>query len=304
MDRKEEDRLFARAEKLASRLGADTPPTPPADGDVQVMMPSSDSSRLSHTEVDALTSASDSRVSLVDDRSPNARNPVTHGGYIKGFHVIDLGPLKEDREEVLAFYRGVDADLNPGQSMILQAQALEIAGLQWSLRRLQKWASRGYSVLDGQLGDYEPDRRALLAERREGAAKTLSALEDADLDRDEVRDAFINLVEITLDRDDSYNEFVKSIQSRDKLLALLRDFVSEHYKSMERAVEKLRLEVKSHRDVDRELRSPDSRIWARHEMSSDFTRSHLDAIARTSRELDRALARYRLTKQTLDDMGK
>jgi len=236
-----------------------------------------------------------------ETKSRSRLNATTHGAY--AIEAIDFGPLKEDREEVLAFYRGVDVDLVPGASTLLRAQAQEVANFQWKLWRLRKWETMAYEVTEDYLGVYEPDRHARLAESQEFAARIIESLEDPDVTRDDLRRAFVILVELTLDRDDEFVYFVEHLQLRSTVMGKLRDFISENCNGTERAIGRLRWEASNHRSLEQSIRSGDSGRAARREISSDFTRSLLDTIARTSRELDRAIVRYQFSKELLKTMS-
>lgn len=230
-------------------------------------------------------------------------NAMKHGAYANNIPYIAYGPLREDPEEVISFYRGVEADLQPGDSVILRAQVREIASLQWRLFRLQKWEADGYSAPESQTEEYEPDRIAYFASEREFASEVLQRLGDRELDRDEIRRALIALAQVTKKADLAYITTAERMVGRQQLLSGLIAFIDEFYDGdIDRAQSRLAAQARLLRQTEWERRHWDSLVGARLETSSDFTRSLLDAISRTSRELDRAMTRYRLTKQTLMNM--
>ena len=182
----------------------------------------------------------------------------------------------------------------------LKAQVREIANLQWRLFRLQKWEADGYSLPENQTEEYEPDLSAHFATERELASDVLERLGDSELSRDEIRRALKALVQVTDEADRKYITRVERLTDRDRMLSALMVFVDEYYAGdLEKAGSQLIDGARVLRQRDWEKRHWDSLVGARVEMSSDFTRSLLDAKARTSRELDRAIARYLLTREVL-----
>lgn len=233
---------------------------------------------------------------------PSRENAMKHGAYAREVPFISFGPLREDPEEVAAFYKGVEADLQPGTSTTLNAQVREIANLQWKLLRLEKWEVDGYSVPEGQTEVYEPDKSMYFALERELACEVLDSLGDPTHGSPELRRALVALVQVTEDAESDYLIVVNRLRGVDRVLSTLISFIDRYYGTVGRAYARLAAEASRHHGQDREGRLWDSLVGARVETSSDFTRCLLDAKARTSRELDRALARYRLTKETLMSM--
>jgi len=223
---------------------------------------------------------------------------MKHGAYARTVPVIRAGPLKEDEEEVRAFYEGVVAEFKPGDSTILQAMAWDIASLQWSQVRLRKWEADGYSLPEDQVDVYQPDRNAYFAREREKAADVLERLGDPELASGDLRPALIALIQVT-EVDRNLISTVESLRGRNQLLSVLLGFIRDHYRDTERAIQQLDLEAARHRNLERDRRVSDSFGAARTEAVSEFTRSLQDARARISRELDRAITRYQLTREAL-----
>ncbi len=221
----------------------------------------------------------------------SSKNATKHGVWTRKLYALENGPLRENSEELNAFLSGYIQELNPGNNVVLQQMALDVADKAWYVTRAQRWAVVGYSRPGSQndLTD-QADWSLIQARDDRKAAAVLRNLPDSSIPSDELLDPFCRLAF----HFGATEKSLAPLEDADAptVMKALLSLIAKHFEDKADAavlLESMAEESEKEADGLYAAVRPDV---VRQELDGAFSRNVERLVTHASRELDRSLKRY------------
>jgi len=229
-----------------------------------------------------------------EGKARSRENATKHGGYRKLVTPITRGPLREDPDELSAFYTMMLESLG-AETPLEQALAGEVVRLLWRKLRLGHWEAYALSGLSADAEDAQPRHHRFLATMYELASRIIEH-PDEEYSTEDLGWG-IGMVFNHPDTDDSVWEAVPDDAPPEALRALLERVIAEVWGGDRKAVtawlETQRQKVDQSATIGDELARENAALKT---VSSEFMPRLIAAEAHDDRTFQRALDRYYAVK--------